>query len=516
MQYQVQPNKTLRHGDSRFMVRGTAMFGGLFVNFGDRPDFMQRGPTGGQPVEYGVSGEIMRAKLQAAYAAGVNAVRVSVEPAMLNVSGEIDMLDAIVAEASELGIVVSLTCPQPNTTQAQNITFWEAIATRYLSEDHVWINPKNEIGCTATYVNGVSTPNPNCELPLAWESEIAAYVSAIRGTGFLNPIVINPPGWGFRLDLAVPALLNNVTLKNDPNLIVGVHQYSGGAASFYASDLADTEAKWAQFLGQFCIINEELGICNFPGPLDPNLNMNPTRPSIDLPLWAKLQSWMLEHLEWLRTLDALSGVIGNNWEWYVPSWNIEDNNSMHRVDGSWSTWGQIFRDGWLSPAFETEPIALPVRTLSVGATGTTIANRTYRLVLSALESGGDAARLTFKGGASGTPPTIGSVHIGKKAAVGDAYDFAAAPTQVKFAGNSTITLPINGTIVSDVVPFVFSQSDTLVVSFTTQNNCNPAYGGNPNITEYLKSGADAATVNASGYGTEGGISVALSKIEAIQ
>lgn len=519
--YQVQPNKTIRHGNDRFIVRGVTMFDTIFCGFEIRDDYtFRQGSVDGSgvsqtthygPSVYGPGGSIMRHQLDEAYKAGVNFLRVCVEPAMLNATEctieydgaeyppELEMLDTIIAEAAKRDMVVLLTSAQAMTTLEQDQHFWTVVATRYLDHENVWLNPLNEIGC---WLSG-----PECYLAQPWAVAVAARLSTMRATGFKNPIVINPPGYGFDLATAVPALLGNPTFSNDPNLIIGIHQYYTGA-DFNATT---ANGAWAGFLGKFCIIIEEMGIDCYPGRYDPALE--PWSPSLNLGQWEAMQRWARGLLSWAKDLPQLNGIVGTSWNWWQPGTpGVQDDNSMRRQDGSWTTWGCIFRDGWLSPPMSGQPAVI----LPLGSVGQAPPNRTYRICIPAalVSSFGSRCRLTFKGPTTGTAPMISAVWVGVGAhSSGDVYDFASSPAPVSFNGSGSVTLAVGGTVQSDIVSFPVAPGLPIVVAFVVNNACNILYGSIPGVFDVYKDTPDSGTLNASGYVHEGQMSVCLSGIE---
>lgn len=367
--FQAMPNFMIRHGDQPFKIRGVTAQDGEFCSFEARSDYRFRQPYGAlnsafcaatgiseptyyAPTTFGPAGDAMTTALDHMYQAGVNLIRIAIEPALQFAASYIDpadghvygsdleRLDSLISEATDRGIVVLLTNGQPGTTRTQNITFLQFLADRYRFNPYVWLNPRNEIGCTPTPGGGIPA---TCNDPVAWQADQVAYVSCIRYTGFQNPIVLNPPGFGSRLDLAAPALTTNPTLANDWNLMVGVHLYSTAPSVTFAADLASITANWAGRLGQHCIFIEEMGVTNF-GPADPLLNPG----HAGLPQWTQMQAFATDALNWAALQPKLSGVVGTNWNWYIPGLGLMDSNAMHTHAGPWSTWGAIFRNGVLA------------------------------------------------------------------------------------------------------------------------------------------------------------------------
>lgn len=133
-----------------------------------------------------------------------------------------------------------------------------------------------------------------------------------------------------------------------------------------------------------------------------------------------------------------------------------------------------------------------------------------------LAATGNQARVTlaFTTLANGT--TI-QAYIGQQAAAGDAYDFDSA-VQLTFSGSGTITG--NGSTLSYVSDFVtlpqsYDNTKNYIVclqaSAGTLSTWNSASGTGNAV--YYKSGADAATINKSGYSSDGAGSRTVDKIE---
>lgn len=387
----VGANKTLidANGD-RFIVKGATMFDYLFSSFEPRTDWSYRkiyqpvgkGPGTGisEPTYYGATAYVSEANVKAQIARfkamGGNLIRVSVEPACalasvyyvdpsngLTYPPDLVMLDKIVEATAAQGIVCYLTMNNEQQYSANGvaapdmISFLQTLIARYAAYDHVWLCPANEMNSTPIQAsNGTFTnPNPNVSNATTWITKAAGYVAAIRAAGFTGPIGLNPTEYGYNLALVAAGILANATLANDPNLIIDIHQYSTGADDFYlatgTAGLANTLVRWANYAGQFCLMVGEAGINNNlagGANLDPNLN----GASADPALWAKLQIWVKQFLEYASHFseERLSGLTGHMWQGYIPSLAIYDNNVMMKSDGVLTTWGGIFRDYYLAPA----------------------------------------------------------------------------------------------------------------------------------------------------------------------
>lgn len=375
--YQVMPNKTIRGPGGRFIAKGMQMFAYLFVSFEGRADTNFRAiyNPAGKGAAYGISEPTyyarylyqshayINAQLRDAYNVGVNLIRVDVEPATMFASvpyvdpvngqtypSDVDMLDDIIDTANEYGMVVQLQNANDSVDTAKNVAFLSFLAARYFERANVWINPANEVNGTNSAVND----------PVVWAAEVRQYVLALRadipgqpaGVKFTNPVCLDAPGWGERIDLIAGTLTTDPVFANDGNIVMQVHVYpQAGQANFVTAQLPTSTARWWQYRNQFAIIIGETGIDNFYGRYDPLLDA--AIPSVDPVAWGKMQSFQIDFLSWCdaRCKDAaLNGVIGHHWYGYIPGLTMHEDNTMHKVDGSWTTWGSIFKNKFLSPA----------------------------------------------------------------------------------------------------------------------------------------------------------------------
>jgi hypothetical protein len=374
--YQVQANKTLRGPNGRFIVRGVQMFTYLLVSTETRTYENFRSiynpPDKGQPA--GISEPTYYARicykdhdyvveqLRQAWACGVNLIRVDVEPACLYASvpyvdpidgktypADLAMLDDIIDTAAQFGIVVQIQNSNDKQTPYYHVVFLKKLAERYWNRPNVWINPQNEINGTTGDVNNATL----------WADEMRQYVQALRedvrgmpaGTKYRNPICINPPGWGERIDLVYTTLTTDPVFRDDPNLIIQPHIYpQDGQDDFVTDQLPSSTLRWWQYRNEFAIVIGETGIDNFAGRFDPNLDVG--IPSVNLTKWTQMQGFCNDFLTWCdaRTKDSvLNGVIGHMWYGYIPGLSSHDDNTMRKQDGTWSTWGGIFRNKYLNP-----------------------------------------------------------------------------------------------------------------------------------------------------------------------
>lgn len=378
--YQVAPVTKVMIGPDgkRFVGRGVQMFDYLFVSQETRTDQRYRailnpsgkGPGTGisEPTYYAkvsyISSANVEEQIRLARNNGSNILRVGVEAAVQLASvsyvdpadgktypSDPEMLDTIIQIAGEYGMVVQLQCSNDLVSTADNVTFLKWLTARYFTQPHVWINPANE-------PNGVANGGANVADPTAWTNKLQPLVTALRedvtgqpaGTKFRNPVVIDPPSYAYRLDLIASILTSNATFRDDRNLVINIHYYPvAGETDFRGTRLTTDLTRWVNYLPTYCIMIGEAGIDNLGGRLDPNLD--PGVPSVNLTQWAQVQSAVTDFLGWCQeqiVAGTLQGVIGHMWYAYVPGLSRHDDNTMRRNDGTWSTWGTIFRDKFLT------------------------------------------------------------------------------------------------------------------------------------------------------------------------
>lgn len=339
------------------------MFDYLFVSYENRVDYSYRSigkdvtktPSSGvsEPTYYARVSFINEAAvintLTKAKSFGINLIRVAVEPAIMTASvdyvdsvdgntypPDLVMLDTIINRATELGIVIQLQNGNDKAPLSLSLEFVTFLANRYSTNAYVWINPANELnGANGSgNVNNVSV----------WHSTMSQYVKAIRAAQFLNPIVINPPQFGENL-VGVANILNAYAVYNsDPCLFIGVHLYpQPGQYDFRTTRLPAETTNWFQFVNDFCIFVDEVGINNYGTSYDPDLNVG--YPSANTDEWVRMKSWTIDFLDWAYqqcNYGNLNGVTGISWYAFIPGMGIVDLNSMIKYDQTRSHWGEIF------------------------------------------------------------------------------------------------------------------------------------------------------------------------------
>jgi len=370
--FKVQPNKTIALNGQRFIARGVQMFDYLLCSFeSGRTNYNYRkiySPSWAHPTttvseptyharEQYRDSDYVKAQILKAFNMGANLIRVNIEPAIryatssyvdhvdgLTYPPDIDMLDIIINHASDLGVAVQLQNSNDTGSIGENSTFLAWLADRYKNQWNVWINPANEL-------NGMNNGGTNVNNHTLWQTTMVSHVNAIRGAGFTNPICLDPCGWGERLDLVVGYLNTNPVFRDDENLIIQPHYYPAiGEGNFRTAKLPTANGYWVNYINSHCILVGEVGIDNLAGRLDPNLDAG--IPSVNLGNWGNAQAAVVDFLKWAneQTLfTSFNGVIGHMWQAYIPGLGYHDDNSMHRSDGSRSTWGTIYRNNFLSP-----------------------------------------------------------------------------------------------------------------------------------------------------------------------
>lgn len=287
--------------------------------------------------------------------AGFRGIRLGIDPAMLNVAAysengrsypaEIDMLDTLIERASALGWMVNLTmaCSWAPTNIVAD--FLSVVAARYKDNGHVVFNPSNEINCG----NG----SGQCANATLWASTMATYIDAIRSTGAMNLILLNPtgsatgnPAAGFSMSGILP-FVGTAPFTTDQNLAYGIHhyRYPGQSGAFSA---ATENAEWANYLGTYPIVIEECGIsADVQHVYDPDLNGTASYSASE---WASFQSEHAGFLAFCRAkMDAaqLSMICVGLDAGYFGGKYVDI--SLRRLDGTWTTQGRLVRINLLAP-----------------------------------------------------------------------------------------------------------------------------------------------------------------------
>lgn len=166
----------------------------------------------------------------------------------------------------------------------------------------------------------------------------------------------------------------------------------------------------------------------------------------------------------------------------------------------------------MSPGGAWYDALAPLTMASLGGSATwTYRNVVPSSLLGAISS--SRVRLTVRGAATG----VINAYFGRRAASGDAYDFASspAPVQCLSGGSATINLAASTDLVLDELNFAFDPAfphmfAAYVVSGTNPMALTTAGGG---LDQYFKNANDASTVNATGYTTNTSNFAGLRRIE---
>lgn len=129
-------------------------------------------------------------------------------------------------------------------------------------------------------------------------------------------------------------------------------------------------------------------------------------------------------------------------------------------------------------------------------------------------------RCTFQAAAATEGLTITNAYIGHKAASGDAYDFAATPTQLLFGGAAGYAIGIGSQQVTDFAPFAYNKTSNLLVAFYVNGGASVdtlryIASGVSNVNSWFRAATnEAGTVNkTTGYTANAGRLLAINKIE---
>ena len=112
-------------------------------------------------------------------------------------------------------------------------------------------------------------------------------------------------------------------------------------------------------------------------------------------------------------------------------------------------------------------------------------------------------RVTLRGGSTNGLVTNG-VFVGHQATSGDAMDFAAgpapaAPVQLLFGGSGSVSAPASTDVVSDWMNFTWDKVSNLLIACQASGTTYFASEADAAFANWYKPGADAATVNKTGY-----------------
>jgi hypothetical protein len=127
-------------------------------------------------------------------------------------------------------------------------------------------------------------------------------------------------------------------------------------------------------------------------------------------------------------------------------------------------------------------------------------------------------RFTFQAGST-EALTITNAYVEHVAGAGDAYDFAATPVQLLWAGAASKVITANTNATTDWANFHYNKTSDLLCAFYMGGGVGSDMSryktAVSNVSRYNKSANDAATVNKTGYTLNVGILDSIIKIEVM-
>lgn len=547
MRFQVQSDKTLYNprGEHTKLVMVQIFMGLMAVEHATRADWSIRPSTiPGYTPPPGKSAPTFEAKntyRNAGYVAarlgeyaamGINGIRVGVDTAIFNspayidpVDGreypsELEMLDTIIDIASRYGMLVNLTCAVPHVPLQITANFLTQLANRYKRNGHVAINPSNEINCEG----GTAA----CANPSIWANDLAVLIAAIRNTGAKNLIILNPTGNAsppMSSGFTMTGILNAIQaapFSTDPNLIYGIHYYRYPYSGVQHFDTAAFHNSVGQFLGIYPMFIEETGIHPDPGTTyDPAIDE--TGQSASFVEWEHSKTvWgeALAHFRMLMDTDKLAGVcvLGDTF-W---TGNKHFDLSVRRMDGTWTTAGEIMRDKLLNSPAVIPPappsyITAMTQPLPIQGGGN-VNGMDFRVIIpgSLFQTDYSKLRLTLKAPA-GSQVVFSDMFVGQQASVGEPYD-TTAMTRIKALQGPNVWIAPGALKTVDVVDIAGVAGQSLVFAFQVSDSTFSAAGG-PGLAGYgvaFKSGGNSSIPNApADYQHDAGYVAFIQKIEVL-
>ena len=138
-----------------------------------------------------------------------------------------------------------------------------------------------------------------------------------------------------------------------------------------------------------------------------------------------------------------------------------------------------------------------------------LSNRNYRNLLRGPDIHGAAqtVRLRLRAGSSKSDTRVDAASIAPQAGSGDSYDFGAAAVVVTFGGESGVTIPAGGSVVSDPVSFSLQSGSNTLVAFYLEGLEIVAQWSGSGEHSYTRTFAMDGTrdVNVSGYGASSNV-----------
>ena len=152
---------------------------------------------------------------------------------------------------------------------------------------------------------------------------------------------------------------------------------------------------------------------------------------------------------------------------------------------------------------------------SSGWNGYTLVMR-FETALLTMPSGSiTQVRFKFEGGAA-EGMDISSAYVGHAAGTGDAYDFAATPVQLLWAGSGSKSIGAGATATTDWASFAYNKTSALLVALYSGAAADTFRKRDSvtNATLYYKNANEPATVDKTGYSSSATTLIGINKIEA--
>lgn len=154
--------------------------------------------------------------------------------------------------------------------------------------------------------------------------------------------------------------------------------------------------------------------------------------------------------------------------------------------------------GKVSPSGSTVA-TLPAQTFTSNNAGWSGYGARQLIPASAVTTSGTLVSVTFTGPTSGNPTVISAAYIGPS---GTAPSFASTPVQLTYLGSGSFTIPVGGTLTTDVVTYSLNEAVDQIISLgVTSGDFRTATSGVSGFTRYYKAAASAEASNpsVSGY-----------------
>lgn len=294
----VQGNKVLDDDGKQFIFLGIdACYGPFAGGDPDNPEF--------------AASNIQRDLDYATKNLHINSIRLSIDIAYVDSSGRWSSVDSVVANATNRGLKVVISC---NDAENVSPSRMQQLAARYANNSRVLITPANE-------------PWADSQSWASWRTQEQAWVNAIRAGGNKQPIVLQCPGWSWDWS---PYPNYALTDPAGIGLILGPHRYSNGDTSVSNATL---NSVFGDLANRWPILMDEWG----------NYNEGVTGNA----------SWNRAIGTYLVNLISRGGcgALGFTWTW-------SDDNALF-TGSTLTAWGQQYRDYFLVPAQGASPPPSP-------------------------------------------------------------------------------------------------------------------------------------------------------------